>query len=148
MLEGEPFRRSMGALVGRAAKVIGKALNHHLAETDLDISLEHFIVLCHLYEEDGQTQQQLGNIAGKDKTSVTRAINGLESKNLVLRVPDQLDKRIKRIYLTNKGKDIREQLKGPAQKTIHLATRNIPKEDLDICGKVLEQIYDNLYEEF
>lgn len=144
MTGGEPFRESIGASIGRAAKMMGKMLNDHLNEEGLDIHVEHFVVLKHLYEKDGQTQQELGNTAGKDKTSVTRAINGLESKNLVLRVPDQLDRRNKRVYLTQKGKDIKEQLLGPALKTTQLATKNISAEELEICNRVLSKIYDNL----
>ena len=62
------------------------------------------MIMLLLWKENGQFQQQLADGSYKDKTTLTRQIDGLEKRNLIVRVPDKIDRRQKRGYLTNKGK--------------------------------------------
>ncbi len=76
--------------------------------------------------------------------SVTRLIDGLEKRNLVVRTPDKVDRRQKFIYLTNKGKEFQQELLHIVEKTLDEAQQNIPAHDMAICKKVLCRVYENL----
>ena len=80
----------------------------------------------------------------KDKTSVTRIIDTLEKKNLVVRVPDQLDHRVNRVILTNAGKQLFYDVLPVMEKTREEVKKNIPDEDIEIFKNVLSSIIHNL----
>ena len=124
-----------------------KSINRRFKEAGLDLHAEHFIVLIHLWEQDGQNQQWLGEEAGKDKTSVTRAINGLEKRNMVLRVPDKQDKRHNLIYLTPLGKDLKSTIMPIMEGLIQQALSDVDQAELQTCMKVLGKVYANLHKE-
>ncbi len=104
-LELETFERvidtSIAYLVGRTSRAIIKRLTKKFADAGFDVSYEQWSILVHLYRKDGQTQQELSNVSVKDKAAITRLLNVLEKKNIVLRVPDRSDKRSKLVYLTH-----------------------------------------------
>ena len=80
----------------------------------------------------------------KDKTSVTKIIDTLEKKNLVVRVPDQLDHRVNRVILTNAGKQLFYDVLPVMEKTREEVKKNIPDEDIEIFKNVLSSIIHNL----
>ncbi len=137
---------SLGYLVGRAQRALVNRLNRNFAEAGHDVTAEQWAMLLHLWQQDGQGQQQLADGACKDKTSVTRLIDGLEKRNLVLRVADQNDRRNNLIYLTNKGKALQKELIALAQKTVAEAQQEIKPEHLRICKNTLVKVYQNLSE--
>ena len=97
-----------------------------------------------LWYKDGQRQQDLADLVHKDKTSITRTIDGMEKRNLVVRIPDRLDRRQKLIYLTDKGKRLREELMRIVREISLEAEKGIKPEDLDVFKGVLAGIRENL----
>lgn len=144
MSESVSPEHSLGALVGRTGKVMSKALIHEFREAGHDLNLDHWIVLVHLWSKDGQNQQGLGEVAGRDKTTVTRAVDTLEQRNLVLRVPDQQDRRQRLIYLTHAGRNLQTVLMPLAQRVIDRATVGISPQDMACCKRVLSQVFERL----
>lgn len=135
---------SLGGLMGQAGKAMSRALIERFRQTGIDISLDQWIVLMHLWQEDGQNQARLGETAGHSKTTVTRAIDSMEKKSLVLRIPDQNDRRNKLIYLTHQGKDMQRSLMPSALRVQREAEAGISPEDLEVCKGVLRKIFQNL----
>lgn len=144
MQESYQPERSLGSIMGRVGRAMERAMSDRFRNAGLSLGLEHFIVLIHLGVEDGQSQQQLGEEAGRHKTSVTRAIDWLEKQNMVVRVPDQKDRRHKRVYLTNLGREMIETLKIHGQEQMQEAKKGIDPAEMEVCKKVLLQVYDNL----
>lgn len=133
------FARLMG-MIGRA---MAKALTDSIRESGYNLNMEEWIVLVHLWEQDGQNQARLGEFAGRHKTAVTRAIDNLEELNYVLRVPDQTDRRNKLIYLTNAGKDLEEALRPLAEQIHQEALMGIPDQEIMSFQKTLRKILVN-----
>lgn len=135
---------SLAYLVGRAGRSIGARLNRNFTEAGYDVTCEQWVLLANLWQSNGQSQQELAGTSCKGKTSVTRLIDGLEKRNLVVRTPDKVDRRQKFIYLTNKGKEFQQELLHIVEKTLDEAQQNIPAHDMAICKKVLCRVYENL----
>jgi len=134
---------SIGYLVGRTSRAIMKRLSKKFQDAGLDISYEQWSILVHLYRQEGQTQQALARTAVKDKAAITRLLNVLEKKNIVLRVPDRNDKRSKRIYLTHKAKEFRRDLIGFVEEMLDEAEAGIPDEEMSRCRQTLNKIFAN-----
>nr|WP_319495332.1 MarR family transcriptional regulator [uncultured Desulfobacter sp.] len=135
--------QSIGYLVGRLSRAIIKRLSKKFQDAGFDISYEQWSVLVHLYREDGQTQQALARTAVKDKAAVTRLLNGLEKKNIVLRIPDRNDKRSNFVYLTNKAKEIKPHLVGFVEEMLDEAAQGIDPEEMDRCRTTINRIFSN-----
>ena len=86
--------------IGKTAKMMAIFIGDRLKRKGMDLSLQQMIILKILHEEDGRPQQDLAIVTERHKASLTRLISTLEKKQLVTRVPDQVDKRINRVYLT------------------------------------------------
>jgi len=135
--------QSIGYLVGRLSRAIIKRLSKKFQDAGFDISYEQWSVLVHLYREDGQTQQALARTAVKDKAAVTRLLNGLEKKNIVLRIPDRNDKRSNFVYLTNKAKEIKPHLVGFVEEMLDEAAYGIDPEEMTRCRTTINRIFSN-----
>ncbi len=134
---------SIGYLVGRTSRALIKRLTKKFADAGLDVSYEQWSVLIHLYRRDGQTQQELSNIAVKDKAAMTRLLNVLEKKNIVLRIPDRSDKRSKLVYLTNKAKEFRKELIALVEEMLEEAEQGVSREEMEQCIATLNKIFLN-----
>jgi DNA-binding MarR family transcriptional regulator len=135
---------SLGYIMGRAARGLGARLNRNFADAGYDVTCEQWGVLTNLWRKNGQSQHELTASACKDKTSVTRLIDGLEKRNLVVRTPDKVDRRQKLIHLTSQGKKFQKELLHIVEKTLEEAQHNIPAKDMDTCKRVLCRVYENL----
>lgn len=134
---------SIGYLVGRTSRAIIKRLTKKFADAGFDVSYEQWSILIHLYRRDGQTQQELSNIAVKDKAAITRLLNVLEKKNIVLRIPDRTDKRSKLVYLTNKAKEFRDDLMDLVEEMLLEAEQEVSSEEMEQCRVTLNKIFSN-----
>ena len=136
--------QSLFFLIKRTSKAFRGTLNHRFAEAGHNVTSEQWRILRCLWNQDGQRQQDLADLVHKDKTSITRIIDCMERRDLAVRVPDRMDRRQKLIYLTNKGKILREELMQIVQEISLEAQEDIELEHLDIFKNVLAKIHSNL----
>jgi DNA-binding MarR family transcriptional regulator len=120
-----------------------KRLTNKFSAAGFDVSYEQWSILVHLYRRDGQTQQELANIAVKDKAAITRLLNVLEKKNMVLRIPDRTDKRSKLVYLTHKAKEFKTDLIDIVEDLLKEAEQGIEQDDIIQCRATLNKIFTN-----
>ncbi len=135
---------SIAYLVGRTSRSIIKRLGKKFSDTDFNVSYEQWSILVHLYRKDGQTQQELARVAVKDKAAITRLLNILEKKNIVLRIPDRNDKRSKLVYLTNKAKDFKPDLIAVVKELLNEAEQDISQDEIVRCKNTLNKIFSNI----
>jgi DNA-binding MarR family transcriptional regulator len=105
------------------------------------------MVLGPIWQLESASQKELGEMCFKDKTNITRIIDALEEKSLVVRVEDQIDHRIKRVVLTNAGKQLFYDVLPIMEKTREEVRANISDDDIDIFKRVLSKILNNLTDE-
>ena len=138
------LEESLGYIIGRAGRSMANRLNHNFEKAGYDVTCEQWAVLMNLCSKNGQSQKELASVSCKDKTSITRLIDGLEKRNLVVRIPDKKDGRQKLIYLTNKGKELQEVLHSLVEKTLLESQEGVNPKDLTVCKDVLRQVAQNL----
>ncbi|MBD3183874.1 MarR family transcriptional regulator [Candidatus Poribacteria bacterium] len=132
------------SLIKWVSKAFRAKLNHSFTKAGHNVTSEQWRILRCLWHKDGQRQQDLADVARKDKTSITRIIDSMEKRDLVVRVPDRLDRRQNLIYLTNKAKRLQEDLTEIIRKTALQAQQGIDPDDLETLREVLTKLHDNL----
>lgn len=130
-------------LLSRAYKASIYRFLENVSELDIDITFDEWMILGPIWNLRGASQKECGEISTKDKTAVTRIINSLEAKSLVVRVSDQIDKRIKRIVLTKKGENLFEDILPIIEKTRSQMNDNIDEDELKTLDTVLKKLIDN-----
>jgi len=104
------------------------------------------MILLLLWQEDGRSPYLLADIIVKDRAAITRLIDGLEKRNLVVRIKDRNDSRQKQVYLTPKGKAMEKELIPLGLSNMEKAKQGISPEEIESCKTVLKKIYQNLIE--
>jgi len=132
---------SLVFLCNRVGRQLAQSTWKHLSEDSIDISPQHMGILSDLWQQDGVRQQDLAVSLIKDKGTIARTISFLEEKNILVRIDDPKDKRTKRIYLTHKGKKLKEEIIPLTEKVEKEVLGQINPEELKTCKKVLAQIY-------
>jgi len=140
-----PVDESLGCLTNHAAYAARTYLTRQLALNGIDMTIEQFKVMVVLWQEKSSTQQNIADFVGKDKTSVTRLIAGLEKRSLIQRVTDKTDKRCNLVTLTAQG----VALEKPTMEVLTRANDALHKEfnpeELAITLRVLKQMCQLLH---
>lgn len=131
-------------VTGKASTAIARHLQKKFNGAGLNITIEQWSVLYHLWKQDGISQQELCNASFRDKPSITRLVDNLEKQNLVKRVPSDQDRRINLIFLTRQAQKLQEQTMHLADETLNEALETVPAAKIEVCKEVLQIVYDNL----
>lgn len=108
------------------------------------ITAEEWAVLLILQSHDGMNATALSDQTLRDKTTMTRLIDKMVAKDLVLRRPDPKDRRAVRLYLTDHGHATFGKLALVAQDLIAGSLTGISQADLDITISTLSKMTANL----
>lgn len=145
-MDAKTFRldEDLGYLCTRAARAVTNALNRRFAEAGLGLTAEQWRLLTLLWAGDGRTQRQLAEGAEQEKTGISRLVDGLELRSLVVRSPDRRDKRSRRVYLTLEGKRLRDQCFAEVGTVLEQARAGIGDGEWGLCRDVLRRVFVNL----
>ena len=132
----------IGYLMGRAEKYARKRLIQKFRQEGYNITGEQWHLLMHLYMHDGQRQKDLALVSDKNKVSIARTVTELEGSNHVVRIPDETDLRSNKVYLTPKGKKLREPLAKIAMDNFSHGLKGLSKKEIETLKKCLLNIID------
>ena len=138
------FNINLGMLIQSAQNSMTKRFVQNVLNSGLDISMDQWLVLGPIWQLESPSQKDLGEICLRDKPTITRIIDSLEEKSLVVRVSDQIDHRINRVILTNAGKQLFYDVLPIMEKTREEVRGDIPEEEIEIFKNVLSKILKNL----
>lgn len=99
---------SLGYLVNRAARLMAGELAERLRPTGVGIG--QWAVLLFLWARDGLTQAGLARVVAIEPPTMVRTIDRMVRDGLVTRKRDPSDARVSRIFLTDRGRALRDEL--------------------------------------
>jgi hypothetical protein len=129
---------------GIASTAVARRLQKNFRNAGLEITIEQWSILYHLWKEDGLSQQELCTRTFRDKASITRLIDNLEKQGLVTRVASNTDRRINKVCLMEAAKPLQQMTYDIANQTMNEALQNITKDEIEVVKNVLQRVYDNL----
>lgn len=113
-----------------------------------ELSLEQYELLVVLFQNNGSYQRQLSKLMLKDRPNITKMLKNLEKEKLVLRKATPENKRIKKVYITELGKQV--VYKAAAIKNIKgkdfLGIFN--ENELDTLENLIEKMTTNLDKQY
>jgi len=101
-------------------------------------------VLFKLGEQDGIPQSALAEKMEVTPATITNMLKRMESSGFLVRVRDQQDSRISRVFLTDAGKMVLKQVKALADEMDQIAFSGFSSEEQKMMERFLKRIHTNL----
>jgi MarR family transcriptional regulator, organic hydroperoxide resistance regulator len=113
---------------------------YNMAAAKHDITTSIGFVLLNIDVKNGTPATKIAPLIGLETRSLTRMLKTLESQQIIYRQADISDKRLVRIFLTEKGIKKREAARKAVLTFNHLVQERISQEKLDIFFQVVNEI--------
>lgn len=136
-----PLEDSLGFIVGLTNRKVTHLVNS--AFRSHDITAEQWIMLMCLTERSGITQTELGQMSGKDKTTITRLVDILERKELVVKQSHPTDRRASILILTDKGERVAHALVDVEQTVMERVVSGLSDAEVDTLKTALRAVQKN-----
>ncbi|HIV70461.1 MAG TPA: MarR family winged helix-turn-helix transcriptional regulator [Candidatus Aquabacterium excrementipullorum] len=101
-------------------------------------------VLMFFTRRPGSTASDLALHSGRDKAQVTRLVQLLVDRGLLLREPDPADRRQQRLTPTAEGTALQRVLHRQRQKLGQTMVKGLSADELDQLSSLLRRLRDNL----
>ena len=137
------MKKPLGYILGQTKRVYSKKLVAKFKESNVELSLDLFVILFHIELNEEATQQFLADLLQKDKSVVMRQINSLTDKEYVARTGNNQDKRKKNLVLTQKGYEILEVTKSLARSVSEELLSGVGDDDQLAFERVIDTIWKN-----
>lgn len=114
---------------------------------EYQITSAEYPILLRLYAREGVTQEEIVAELEMDKSAIARALQSLIDKGFVEKQKDEQDRRCNRIYLTEKGHGVRQEIEEAKQKWNEILMKNMTEEEQREMIRLLGQSVKNLKRE-
>jgi len=113
----------------------------HLTLKNIDLGTSEYECLRQIRKNKGLSQEKLRSILNIDKAAVARMVANLERKDYVYRLPDENDKRAKKLFVTEKAYQIKNATTSVETNFYEWLMDGINEEEKKVFLKVLNQLY-------
>ena len=141
MVSWEESSKTVGYKVNKLNAVLRSGFQETLHEAGWKITPEQWGTIHYLIHNPGSTQTVLAKVSKRDQTSITRLLDGLQQRGLVERKNDESDRRIFRIFLTEKA-EMKYADSFPIVEKFNTDLKNCLS---DSEGEKLMELMDKLY---
>lgn len=131
-------------LLDRTARKVKQYAQHQFKTGEFDVTVDQWLVLKNLSENELLSQTELANLVFKDHPTLTRIIDLLCKKGYVERVPHPQDRRSFQLHLTDSGLEKVSELKPKILEIREKAWENLTPKDFEEFKRILDTIYQNL----
>lgn len=138
----ENVDRNFGFIVHDVARLLRTEFDRRVKAMGLTRS--QWWVLVHLFRNNGVTQSELADILEIEKATLGRLLDRLESNNWVQRVACDLDRRAKRVFLTDEVTPAVKDMRDRAADLRRDALAGLPREERERFVDTLLHIKGNL----
>jgi MarR family transcriptional regulator, organic hydroperoxide resistance regulator len=130
------------ALFTQAAKLLREAADEAMSRHGVRVG-QH-IVLTVLWEQDGLTPGEIARRLQAATPTIVNTATRMEEAGLVARRPDPADARLVRLYLTPRGRSVREPVRKARAALERRATATFTPDERDQLRSVLTKIIAQL----
>ena len=141
------FENSIGFVVNNTAKAFQKILDIELRK-NVGVTISQLRVVVALIQHTGLTQKEIADKVSVEGASLVPIIDKMEKEGLLKRKPDSKDRRMNRIYLTQKADSLWNSMMECAIHIRKASTKDISEAELETTLKTLRKISKNLSEHY
>ena len=131
------------------AQVIKKLYDNSFDDLRIKYGLTMNEIMFLLYLDKNKANNTASEIVENlvtTKSHISKSIDSLTKGNIIIRIQDELDKKIIRLYISDTANDLLDDLRTREEIINRTITKGIPKDDLENFNRVLEQMKKNVYD--
>lgn len=139
----QPYLK-IGFLVHDVSRMRRTLFDQRLKELDITRAQWSALAALSRHEIEGSIQSDLARELEVGKVTVGGLIDRLEASGIVERQPDPVDRRIKRVFITQRGFDVIEQMQSIGRELNTVIMADITPDQISGAEHVLYQMKTNL----
>ena len=134
----------------REIGMISRALDSisNIEFKEIELTRGQYLYLVRICEHPGIIQEKLAEMIKVDRTTTARAIKRLEEKGMVQSAADQTNKKIKKLYPTDKGKKIYPFIIREHHYSNQVALKGLTSEEVEQLQRMLKKVRQNVSEDW
>jgi DNA-binding MarR family transcriptional regulator len=125
-------------------KKIRQTLQKKIESAGLGITVDQWVLLDHIYRNEGIAQIELAELTAKDGPTVTRILDLLHKKRLIERRMAEDDRRKFKLFATSEGKALFDKAFPIVAEVRQIGWGNLSEEDYLTFVRILDSIHRNI----
>ncbi|MCR2822319.1 MarR family winged helix-turn-helix transcriptional regulator [Lederbergia panacisoli] len=128
--------------IGMIARALDSISNIEFKEYDL--TKGQYLYLVRICENPGIIQETLAEMIKVDRTTASRAIKKLEMNSMIEKKEDDHNKKIKKLYPTEKGRNVYPFIKSENDYSNSVALAGFSEKEAETISNLLQRIRKNI----
>ena len=128
--------------IGMIARALDSIANIEFKEYNL--TRGQYLYLIRICENPGIIQEKLAEMIKVDRTTASRAIKKLEANGFIEKRADAANRKIKRIFPTEKGKGISPNISRENEHSERVALQGLSEEEATVLSGLLQTVRKNV----
>ncbi|UKS66026.1 MarR family winged helix-turn-helix transcriptional regulator [Rossellomorea marisflavi] len=128
--------------IGMIARALDSISN--IEFKDVDLTKGQYLYVVRICENPGIIQEKVADMIKVDRTTASRAIAKLEASGFIEKVADDHNKKIKKLYPTEKGRSIYPFIKKENDHSNAIALSGLSDEESDALLYLLQRVRENV----
>lgn len=128
--------------IGMIARSLDSIANIEFKECNL--TKGQYLYVIRIYENPGIIQEELSDMIKVDKTTISHAIKKLEKDGFIEKIQDENNKKIKRLYISEKGKESYDFIKRENDYSNKIALKGLSQKEAEEIEKLLKKVRENI----
>ncbi|MEC1290445.1 MarR family transcriptional regulator [Bacillus mojavensis] len=128
--------------IGMIARALDSISNIEFKEYNL--TKGQYLYLVRICENPGIIQEKLAEMIKVDRTTAARAIKKLEMNGFIKKMDDEHNKKIKKLFPTEKGKDVFPVIKRENDHSNSVALAGFSEKEAETIFHLLQRIRKNV----
>ncbi|MBS5911824.1 MarR family transcriptional regulator [Paenibacillus macerans] len=130
----------------REIGIIARALDSisNIEFKEYDLTKGQYLYLVRICENPGIIQEKLAEMIKVDRTTAARAIQKLETNGFIVKKEDEHNKKIKKLFPTEKGKAVFPFIKREHDHSNRVALAGFTEEETETIFLLLQRVRKNI----
>ena len=141
-METDPLDRNLEFLINDVSRLLRREFGRRIR--DLDLTRSQWWVMVHLIRFDGYNQTQLAEELEIGKVALGGLLDRLEARGWIERRPDPVDRRAKRVFLTDTGRPLIAEMQERARHVHRQMVEGFTPDERDLLVDLLSRAKKNI----
>jgi len=128
--------------IGVIARALDSVANIEFKE--LDLTRGQYLYLVRIDEDPGIIPDRLADLVKVDRTTASRAINKLVKQDFIEKKPDPDNRKIKRLFTTEKGEEAADYIRRENRHSNRVALEGLTQEEEKNLSVLLKKVKNNI----
>lgn len=135
-----------GRLYSSVARHMRLYISRKMNEDDYNIRTNHLFVMLDIMHSPGTSLKEIGRRLDLDKPTITKTVKKLLLMGYIVAKEDEFDKRVYRLYLTEKSDEVLPRVKKIMESMREILYKDFSEKEIKLVNSLMQRMNRNLLE--